>query len=78
MRLPRKKLWGGRFASEEDPFFAQFNDSLSFDRCLLEADIDGSLAYARALERAGVFTRTERLEVEKGLRHVLDDNQTES
>jgi len=73
--LPRKKLWGGRFSSEEDPFFAQFNDSLAFDYRLLEADIVGSLAYARALERAGVFTRAERVKVEGGLRRVLDDNR---
>jgi argininosuccinate lyase len=73
--LPRKKLWGGRFSSDEDPFFAQFNDSLSFDHRLLQADIEGSLAYARALERAGVFTRAERLKVEDGLRRVLEDNQ---
>jgi argininosuccinate lyase len=73
--LPRKKLWGGRFASEEDPVFAEFNDSLPFDRNLLEEDIEGSLAYTRALERAGVFTRKERLRVEKGLRDVLEDNR---
>ncbi len=73
--MPRKKLWGGRFASEEDPLFAEFNDSLPFDRELLEADIEGSLAYARALERAGVFTKLERLSVEKGLRAILDENR---
>jgi argininosuccinate lyase len=76
--LPRKKLWGGRFASEEDPFFAEFNDSLSFDRELLEADIEGSFAYARALERAGVLTPRERLKVEKGLRAVLEENRRDS
>jgi argininosuccinate lyase len=75
VNLSRKKLWGGRFTSDEDPFFAQFNDSLSFDCRLLEADIQGSLAYARSLERAGVFTRKERLLVEKGLRHVFDENK---
>lgn len=75
MHLPRKNLWGGRFASDEDPFFAQFNDSLSFDRQLLEADIEGSIAYARALERAGVFTGKERLAVEKGLHRVLEENR---
>ncbi len=75
--MPRKKLWGGRFASEEDPLFARFNDSLSFDRALLEEDIQGSLAYARALERAGVFTPRERRLVEKGLRHVLEENRRE-
>jgi argininosuccinate lyase len=68
-------LWGGRFTSEEDPFFAEFNDSLSFDRELLEADIEGSLAYARALERAGIFTRKERRRVEAGLRGVLEENR---
>jgi argininosuccinate lyase len=73
--LSRKKLWGGRFVSEEDPFFAAFNDSLSFDRELLEADITGSLAYARALERAGVFTHGERLSVERGLRRLLEEHR---
>ena len=73
--MPRKKLWGGRFSSEEDPFFAEFNDSLSFDRELLETDIEGSLAYARALERAGVLTHQQLLQVEKGLRRVLEDHR---
>jgi argininosuccinate lyase/amino-acid N-acetyltransferase len=73
--LPRKKLWGGRFSSDEDPIFARFNDSLSFDRELLESDIQGSMAYARALERAGVFTRKERLSVERGLREILEENR---
>jgi argininosuccinate lyase len=73
--LPRKKLWGGRFASDQDPFFAEFNDSLPFDRELLEADIEGSLAYARALERAGVFTRKERLFIEKSLRSILEEHK---
>jgi argininosuccinate lyase/amino-acid N-acetyltransferase len=75
INLPRKKLWGGRFASEEDPFFAEFNDSLSFDHELIDADIEGSLAYARALERADVFTRKERLEVERGLRLILQEGK---
>ncbi len=71
--MARKKLWGGRFASEQDPLFAKFNDSLAFDRELLEADIEGSLAYSRALERAGVFTGRERLRVDRALRGILAD-----
>ena len=70
-----KKLWGGRFSSESDPFFAQFNDSMPFDWRLLEADIEGSLAYARALERAGVFNATERRRVEQGLRRILENHK---
>jgi argininosuccinate lyase len=75
VRLPRKKLWGGRFVSEEDPFFAEFNDSLRFDRELLEDDIEGSRAYASALERAGIFTHKERLRVEKGLHQMLEEHR---
>jgi argininosuccinate lyase len=73
--LSRKILWGSRFTSKQNPFFAKFNDSLSFDRELLEADIEGSMAYARALERAGVFSCTERRKVENGLQEVLDHNR---
>ena len=73
--MPKGKLWGGRFTSKEDPFFEEFNESLSFDRQLLEVDIEGSLAYARALERAGVFSRKERLSVERGLQRVLAENR---
>jgi len=70
-----KKLWGGRFSAEQDPFFSEFNDSLPFDKELLAVDIEGSLAYARALERAGIFTRKDRRTVEKGLRAVLEDHR---
>ena len=58
--MTSKKLWGGRFSSEADPLFDRFNASLPFDHVLLESDIQGNLAYARALERAGVFTARER------------------
>ena len=73
--MSNKKLWGGRFTSKEDPLFKKFNDSLEFDRELLEADIRGSLAYCRGLERAGLFTKQERLQVESGLRQVLEENR---
>jgi len=69
--LTSKKLWGGRFSSEADPLFDRFNASLPFDHVLLESDIQGNLAYARALERAGVFTARERERVERGLRSIL-------
>jgi len=70
-----KKLWGGRFTSDEDSFFSEFNNSLSFDKKLLDVDIQGSLAYARALERAGVFSQKDRTTVEKGLRSILQDHK---
>ncbi len=51
----------------------KFNDSLPFDRALLEADIEGSLAYSRALERAGIFTKRERQKVDRALRRIVEE-----
>jgi argininosuccinate lyase/amino-acid N-acetyltransferase len=72
--MAENRLWGGRFQAEEDPLFAQFNDSLCFDRELLEEDVEGSLAYCRALERAGIFTQAERKKVERALRRILEEH----
>ncbi len=60
-----KSLWGGRFSEKQDDFFFAFNESFSFDRRLALVDIAGSVAYARGLERAGIFNSEE-------LRQVLD------
>ncbi len=75
--MAKKKMWGGRFAYREDPHFADFNRSLRFDKELLEYDIQGSLAYARALERAGILRSKERKRLEVGLRSILDDHRKE-
>ncbi|MFO0894077.1 MAG: argininosuccinate lyase [Phycisphaerales bacterium] len=52
-------LWAGRFQGEADPLFREFNDSLPFDRLLVQEDIRGSHAWAAALARAGVLTEAE-------------------
>jgi argininosuccinate lyase len=54
------KLWGGRFESGPSEVFERFSGSLHFDRRLLDADIRGSQAFARALERVGILTAEER------------------
>jgi len=54
------KLWGGRFESGPSEVFERFSGSLDFDRRLIDADIRGSQAFARALERAGILTADER------------------
>ena len=50
------KLWGGRFETGPSEVFERFSGSLDFDRRLIDADIRGSQAFARALERAGILT----------------------
>ena len=54
------KLWGGRFETGPSEVFERFSGSLDFDRRLIDADIRGSQAFARALERVGILTADER------------------
>ena len=53
------KLWGGRFETGPSEIFERFSNSLHFDRRLLDADVEGSKAFARSLARAGVLTASE-------------------
>jgi len=53
------KLWGGRFETGPSEVFERFSGSLDFDRRLIDADIRGSQAFARALERVGILTADE-------------------
>jgi argininosuccinate lyase len=54
------KLWGGRFETGPSETFERFSGSLHFDKTLIDADIRGSQAFARALERVGILTAAER------------------
>jgi argininosuccinate lyase len=54
------KLWGGRFETGPSEVFERFSNSLDFDRRLIGADILGSQAFARALERVGILSAAER------------------
>ncbi|XP_078278236.1 argininosuccinate lyase-like isoform X2 [Rhinoraja longicauda] len=53
------KLWGGRFVGAMDPIMEKFNESVSYDQRMWAADIQGSKAYAKALEKAGLLTKSE-------------------
>ena len=64
------KPWGGRFSMGADPGAEAFTASLSFDRRLWPHDIRGSVAWAHALERAGLITSAERAAIEQGLEAV--------
>ena len=52
--------WAGRFREAADPTAARFTASLAFDRRLWPHDIIGSIAWAKALCRAGLLTTAER------------------
>src|SRR5271168_48111 len=53
------RLWGGRFEREPNAHFDAFQRSFAFDRRLLPYEITVDRAWAKALERIGIFTATE-------------------
>jgi argininosuccinate lyase len=63
-------LWGGRFDEGMAPEMAPLNLSLSTDGRLWREDIQGSLAWARALGEAGVLTTEEARTLCRGLDEV--------
>ena len=64
------KPWGGRFDGSTDELMERFNASISFDRKLYRADIEGSRAQTRALHQARILTDAERDQVLDGLDQV--------
>jgi argininosuccinate lyase len=70
---PGAKAWSGRFAEPLDALTQRFNASVSFDRRLAEFDIQGSLAHARMLARAGIIAAADLAAIERGMAQVLEE-----
>jgi argininosuccinate lyase len=64
-------LWSGRFEGDPDAALVEFGRSFGFDRRLFEDDVRGSIAWAAALERAGVLTPGDGEKIRRGLAEVL-------
>jgi argininosuccinate lyase len=67
------KLWGGRFKGSTDKLMEEFNSSISYDIRLLKYDIQGSIAHAKGLNKAGVLTDSEFDLIEKGLNVIIEE-----
>jgi len=63
-------LWGGRFSDSTADLMRAFNDSISFDIRLWDADITGSEAYAQALNRVKIISDEETDALLKGLGQI--------
>ena len=68
-------LWSGRFDTEPDPAAFDFGVSFGFDRALFEDDVTGSLAWAEALGAAGVLSKQDAAEIQKGLEAILEEGR---
>ena len=63
-------MWKGRFQQETAPAVQRFTESISFDWRLYKFDIQGSIAHAAALARAGLLTAEELQQIESGLKAI--------
>ncbi|XP_070773254.1 argininosuccinate lyase isoform X2 [Enoplosus armatus] len=70
------KLWGGRFVGETDPIMAKFNASIAYDQRMWDADIRGSKAYVKALEKAELVTTDEMNQILHGLDQIYKEWST--
>ena len=73
-----KPLWSGRFDVEPDKALLAWGASFSFDRRLFEDDVNGSLAWAEALARAGVLTTTDADAIRRGLTSILESGRADA
>ena len=70
MTRTTKKAWSGRFAGPAERGAEAYTASLPFDWRLYPYDIQGSIAYARALMRAGVLEADEAARIVRGLEEI--------
>ncbi len=67
------KMWNGRFTKSTDALMDTFNNSLLIDIVLIVDDIQGSIAWAHALEKAGVLSAEEAERISEGLQTILKE-----
>ena len=70
-------LWSGRFDVAPDQAAFEFGASFRFDRRLFEDDVTGSIAWARALAKAGVLGRDEARQIEAALGDILERGRSD-
>ncbi len=65
-------LWSGRFEAAPDADAFAFGASFRFDRRLFAEDVTGSIAWARALGRAGVLSHDDARAIEDALTDIRE------
>src|SRR5215208_3260701 len=64
-------LWSGRFDAAPDAAAFEFGASFRFDRRIFEDDVTGSIAWGRAIAKAGVLSAAEARDIEAALNALL-------
>ncbi len=67
------KTWSGRFDEPVAELVKRYTASVGFDQRLAGFDIQGSLAHARMLQAAGVLSKVDLADIERGMASILDE-----
>jgi argininosuccinate lyase len=68
-----KKPWGGRFKKATHESVEKFSASIDFDKRLYREDIEGSIAHAKMLGKAGIISKQESQKIVKGLEEIREE-----
>jgi argininosuccinate lyase len=66
-------MWGGRFERGLLPELERFASSLDLDHELSHFEIQGSVVYARALQKSGIISAAELAAIEQGLQQIRQE-----
>ena len=67
--------WSGRFSEPVSELVKKYTASVDFDKRMAAFDIQGSLAHAAMLTRAGVLSEADLSAIEAGMAEILQDIQ---
>jgi len=70
---PTGKAWSGRFSEPVTELVKRFTASVTFDKRLAYADIQGSLAHAAMLARVGVITPADLADISRGMAIITQE-----
>ena len=68
--VKKNTSWGGRFKKQTAEKAQKFSSSINIDKKLYKEDISGSVAYAEAIQSAGVINKSELAKIKSGLKQI--------
>lgn len=69
----KKEAWSGRFSEPVAEFVLRYTQSVSFDKRLAMADIDGSLAHAAMLASCGIISEKDLEDIRRGMEQIRSE-----
>lgn len=72
----KKEAWSGRFSEPVSEFVLRYTQSVSFDKRMAMADIQGSLAHAAMLAKCSVINEQDLADIRRGMATITDEIKT--